>query len=95
MSIDLDDRARALENEYFRRREEELIARMRAKLSMENAQPSGINCPRCDGSLLEADYEGIRIDVCDKCHGVWFDAGELAQVIQKDQQGGWFGRLFS
>ena len=24
----------------------------------------------------------------------WFDAGELAQVIEKDRDGGWFGRLF-
>lgn len=94
MAVDLDERGRALENEYFRRKEQELIERMRAKLAMQNAHAAGIQCPRCDGKLMEADYEHIKIDVCDKCHGVWFDAGELAQVIEKDKQGGWFGRLF-
>jgi uncharacterized protein len=94
MPVDLADRERALENEYFHRKEKELIERMRAKLALENAQPSGIKCPRCDGQLMEADYEHVKIDVCDKCHGVWFDAGELTQVIDKDKQGGWFARLF-
>ena len=94
MAVDLDDRGRALENEYFRKKEQELIEKMRAKLAMESASPAGMQCPRCDGKLLEADYEDIKIDVCDTCHGVWFDAGELAQVIDKDKQGGWFGRLF-
>lgn len=94
MAVDLDDRGRALENEYFRRRERELIERMRAKLAFEHAASAGIDCPRCDGRLMEANYEHIKIDVCDKCHGVWLDAGELAQIIEKDKQGGWFARLF-
>jgi Zn-finger nucleic acid-binding protein len=63
-------------------------------LAVENAQEVGLSCPRCDGKLLEADYQHIKIDVCNKCHGVWFDAGELAQVIDKDKEGGWFSKLF-
>lgn len=94
MPIELEDRARALENEYFHRKEQELIAKMRAKLAFENARDIEVKCPKCDGTLMEADYEKIKIDVCNKCHGVWFDAGELAQVIEKDKDGGWFGRLF-
>ena len=94
MPVDMEDRGHALENEYFHRKEQELIEKMRAKLAMEHASPAGIQCPRCDGQLLEADYEHIKIDVCNKCHGVWLDAGELAQVIEKDKQGGWFMRLF-
>ena len=94
MPVDLEDRARALENEYFHRKEQELISKMRAKLAFENARDIAIHCPKCDGTLMEADYEKIKIDVCNKCHGVWFDAGELAQVIEKDKDGGWFGRLF-
>ena len=94
MTLELEDRARALENEYFYHREQELIAKMRAKLAFENAKDIKVQCPKCDGTLLEADYENIKIDVCNKCHGVWFDSGDLAQVIEKDKQGGWFGRLF-
>lgn len=91
---DLKDRGRALEDEYFRRKEQELIEKLRGHLAVEHAEETSMKCPRCDGTLLEADYQHIKIDVCNKCHGVWFDAGELAQVIDKDKQGGWFSRLF-
>jgi Uncharacterized protein conserved in bacteria len=94
MPIELEDLARAHENEYFHRREQELIEKLRAHLAVENAKSTEMHCPKCDGTLMEADYENIKIDVCNKCHGVWFDPGELAQVIDHDKQGGWFGRLF-
>lgn len=93
MPIELDDRGRALENEYFRRREQELIEKMKAKVASEDSTNLELQCPKCDGSLHEADFEGVKIDVCDKCHGVWLDAGELAQVTEKDT-GGWFGKIF-
>lgn len=95
MSIELDDRGRALENEYFRRQEQELIEKMRTKLESESKKPSEHNCPKCDGKLVETDYESIKIDVCNQCQGVWLDAGELAQIMRKDEGGGWFGRMFS
>lgn len=94
MPIELDDRGRALENEYFRRKEQELIDRMRAKIGSGDATRTGMKCPKCDGALHEAVYENIKIDVCDGCQGVWLDAGELAQITHKDEQGGWLGRVF-
>ena len=94
MPIELEDRGRALENDYFRRREQELIEKMKAKLSSENAQASGLKCPKCDGNLVESDYENIKIDVCENCTGVWLDAGELAQIVEKDEGKGWVGRIF-
>ncbi len=70
MPIEMEDRARALENEYFRRQEQELIEKMRAKLDVETANITERDCPKCDGKLVETDYENIKIDVCNKCHGV-------------------------
>ena len=93
MPIDLDDRGQALENEYFHRKEKELIEKMKAKMASENAKSLELKCPKCDGTLHETDYEEVKIDVCDKCSGVWFDAGELAQVIDKDKSNGWLSRL--
>ncbi len=90
--VKMEDRAHALENEYFRRQEQELIAKMKAKLEAEQAEASALKCPKCEGNLVESDFEGVKIDVCNKCHGVWLDAGELAQVTKKDA--GWFGKLF-
>lgn len=95
MSVELEDRGRALENEYFQRKERELIEKMKSKLSAADASTSEINCPKCDGKLIETDYETIKIDVCNRCTGVWLDAGELAQIIDKDaNDGGWFSRTF-
>lgn len=94
MSVELEDRGKALENEYFRRREQELVEKMKSKLQAENQKSSDLKCPKCDGNLRETNYENIKIDVCDKCSGVWLDAGELAQIVDKDETGGWFGRVF-
>ncbi len=93
MSIELEDRGRALENEYFRRKEQELIEKMKAKLGSENAQPTEMKCPKCDGNLVESNYENVKIDVCENCSGVWLDAGELAQIVDKDENKGWFSRF--
>ena len=95
MAVDLEDRGQALENEYFRRREQELIEKMKVKLAAENAKSTEMQCPRCDGTLVETDFEDIKIDACNKCTGVWFDAGELCQVMDKEEkEGGWFSRFF-
>ena len=94
MPIELEDRGRALENEYFRQKEQELIEKMKARMAAEKVKATAMKCPRCEGILMETDFDNVKIDICDECHGAWFDAGELAQVLDKDKEGGWFGRLF-
>jgi frataxin-like iron-binding protein CyaY len=95
MAIELEDRARALENEYFRQKEQELLAKMREKLEDEENKRTGLKCPKCDGILVETTFEAIVIDVCDKCQGVWLDAGELALIAHHDEsKGGWLSSLF-
>lgn len=40
-----------------------------------------LDCPRCSiGKLEEIEVDGILIDRCKVCGGLWFDAGELTQV---------------
>lgn len=95
MAIELDERGRALENEYFHRKEKELLEKMKAKIGEEEAKALELECPKCDGKLFETEYEAITIDICDKCGGVWLDAGELAQVAAKEEgTTGWFGGFF-
>ncbi len=94
MSIELEDRGKALENEYFRRKEQELIEKMKSKMQPDNTKSTDLKCPKCDGNLTETDYENVKIDVCGNCSGVWLDAGELAQIVDKDENGGWFGKVF-
>ena len=40
-----------------------------------------MDCPRCKLMLRATDYEGIEVDVCDNCWGMWLDTGELKRVI--------------
>ena len=41
-------------------------------------------CPRCEGTTLnEREREGITIDVCSGCRGVWLDRGELEKLIAR------------
>lgn len=93
----MDDRRKSLEEEYFHRKNQEAIEKLREKMKVaEDAKAAGLSsmkCPRCDGSLQESKFEEVTIDVCDKCGGVWLDSGELEQVTKKES-GGWFGRLW-
>ena len=40
-------------------------------------------CPKCKGELSEIDSsEGITLDFCGSCKGLWFDAGEVAEYFE-------------
>ena len=97
MPSGMDERRKGLEEEYFHRKNQEAIEKMRAKMKVaEEAKAAGISsmqCPRCDGSLTESKFEEVLIDTCDKCGGVWLDSGELDQLTRKESGGGWFSRL--
>ena len=44
-------------------------------------------CPRCNKPTLEEkDRDGITIDVCQVCRGIWLDRGELERLIAKADQ---------
>ncbi|MEO0041869.1 MAG: hypothetical protein RL329_1317 [Bacteroidota bacterium] len=41
-------------------------------------------CPVCkDTHLVMADRQGVEIDYCPKCRGVWLDRGELDKIIER------------
>ena len=40
-------------------------------------------CPVCKVELKISDREGIEIDYCPKCRGVWLDRSELDQIIKR------------
>lgn len=33
-------------------------------------------CPKCQSDMEAVEYEGIEVDRCKSCGGIWFDAGE-------------------
>jgi uncharacterized protein len=42
-----------------------------------------MNCPICKVTLLMSDKQGIEIDYCPTCRGVWLDRGELEKIIER------------
>ncbi len=44
---------------------------------------AGLLCPACRVDLVMADRQGIEIDYCPRCRGVWLDRGELDKIIER------------
>ncbi len=43
-----------------------------------------MKCPVCENSnLLMSERQGIEIDYCPQCRGVWLDRGELDKIIER------------
>jgi Zn-finger nucleic acid-binding protein len=42
-----------------------------------------MNCPNCNETLVMADRQGVEIDYCPKCRGVWLDRGELDKILER------------
>ena len=36
-----------------------------------------MRCPKCRSDMQQLDVEGTIVDRCDRCQGIWFDAGEM------------------
>ncbi len=41
-----------------------------------------MKCPIDNETLVMADRQGVEIDYCPKCRGVWLDRGELDKLIE-------------
>ncbi len=41
------------------------------------------DCPRCGVGLAMSERQGIEIDYCPQCRGVWLDRGELDKIIER------------
>jgi uncharacterized protein len=42
-----------------------------------------MKCPKCDITLNITDRQGIEIDYCPQCRGIWLDRGELDKIIER------------
>ena len=90
------------ENEYFLRESSDLLSRRRQELDAERErrerEAHAMRCPRCGGHLAERRYQGVSIDECRDCGGVFLDKGELELLEHLDQRGPnlnhFFGGLF-
>jgi len=43
-----------------------------------------MKCPSCpDTTLVMADRQGVEIDYCPACRGIWLDRGELDKLLDR------------
>ena len=44
-----------------------------------------MKCPNCkDAILVMSQRQGVEIDYCPECRGVWLDRGELDKILEKE-----------
>jgi uncharacterized protein len=88
------DRAKANEEEYFAREEEERKleresqagrdATLARRVEQERAETAAQRrCPKCRILLVQRCLRGVDIDCCNSCNGVWLDEGELERLTQR------------
>ena len=41
-------------------------------------------CPKCQNDMEAIEYEGIEVDRCKSCQGIWFDVGESDWLRHED-----------
>lgn len=44
---------------------------------------AGMQCPVCKVELHMSDRQGIEIDYCPQCRGIWLDRGELDKIVER------------
>lgn len=42
-----------------------------------------MKCPTCPSDLVMSERNGVEIDYCPTCRGVWLDRGELDKILER------------
>jgi Zn-finger nucleic acid-binding protein len=43
----------------------------------------GMPCPVCRIPLTMSERQGVEIDYCPQCRGIWLDRGELDKILER------------
>lgn len=92
-----DERKKTKEDEYFIKKEHELLAKLKAKQEGEaraaSQKISSLKCPKCGEPLKGRRFQKIAIDQCTSCDGIWLDAGDMKKVAGKESDS-WLGKFW-
>ena len=106
----MDETDSRREDQWFRENEKELLEGARVAREKREAERAAteqaavrealkkahfLKCPKCGHDMAEEELDGVSIDRCSYCEGVFFDAGELDRVLLKKEEDrkGFFRRL--
>ena len=48
-----------------------------------------LTCPKCSGTMRTYERNGVHVDQCSECRGIFLDRGELDRLI--DAENAWHG----
>jgi hypothetical protein len=92
---------RRTEDEWFRKNERELIEKARVEREKREAERAAkeaaeerkrlkdmhfMKCPKCGHDMKTESLDGVEVDKCTFCEGVYFDAGEFEDLLMKKQE---------
>ncbi|HYC53847.1 MAG TPA: zf-TFIIB domain-containing protein [Candidatus Binatia bacterium] len=86
----LRNKQKADEDRFIAQQEQEKLARLREQVAKESA-PRGL-CPRDATALVLREQDGVTLDECPACKGLWMDHGELDQLLSKRKDEAWMTR---
>ena len=52
-----------------------------------------MNCPKCPGSMRTYERNGVHVEQCDTCRGIFLDHGELEALSRAEAQ--WSGQQYA
>lgn len=53
---------------------------------MTDSSTATLTCPKCQGAMRSYERNGVTIDQCQECRGVFLDRGELDRLIDAEEQ---------
>ena len=45
-----------------------------------------LTCPKCQGAMRTYERNGVHVDQCGECRGIFLDRGELERLIDAEEQ---------
>lgn len=83
------------EQEYFLNLELERLRKLREehrqKLAEEEREKlkelHHLHCAKCGQKMEVTHFEGVEVEVCPDCGGIYLDSGELDKVIEERRRG--------
>jgi hypothetical protein len=87
--------AKKLEQEQIARFKAEREARVREHERLETEakrrqlkEQHWLRCPKCGHEMEEKDLVSIKVDICTVCEGIFFDRGELEELLLTQESRG-------
>ena len=96
MESDMKKQGYSQEEEYFFKKNQEMIEKMRKERESHRVEEEALaqknihwmKCPKCGLELEEVEHLGIKVDRCNNCSGIFFDKGEIDILLQSQEPKG-------